>query len=214
MIARFGFGAVAYNGYLYVVGGQSDNTGGGDCTTSSGSLTVCHGVFVAGLQSIPRVGNYSRLIDITGSGTNDPVPIELLTNGGSCASGVCTTDTVNPGIGGLSGPGGVIVNYRFASNACTTFNTRAALADGVPPFGTPEALPFTTDGCSTTTNVGRYMWVQYLLDDSQTASFPDSLGNHTSVSGFTLYYHPAAGFRLRGGATFSNGSLQTLDAPP
>jgi hypothetical protein len=62
--------------------------------------------------------------------------------------------------------------------------------------------------------VGRYAWVRYILDDSETASFPDVNGNHTSVTGYNLYYHPASSARLRGGATFSNGSLQTLDAPP
>jgi len=210
MPGRYKLEAVAYNGYLYAVGGNSDSLTG-DCNNTG---DFCNGVFVAGLQSIPRVGDYSYLIDMTGSSSNDPTPIELLTNGGVCASGVCTTDTANPGLGGLSGPGGLIINYQFASNACATFNARAALADGVPPFGTPEKLPFTTDGCGNGTNVGRYMWVQYLLDDSPTASFPDQSGNHTSVTGFTLYYHPAPGFRLRGGATFSNGSLQTLDAPP
>jgi hypothetical protein len=120
----------------------------------------------------------------------------------------------NPGLGGLSGPGGIIINYKFASNACTTFNSPTTLPTGLNLIGNYFPLTFITDGCSNTTNVGRYMWVSYTLDDSQTATFPDSSGNHTSIADFTVYNHPASSNRLRGGMTFSNGSPQSLDAIP
>jgi hypothetical protein len=73
-----------------------------------------------------------------------------------------------------------------------------------------------SNGCSSSsaTNFGRWAWVTIKLDDSQTATFPDSSGNHATITGLTLYYHPASNGRLHGGATFSNGSLQSLDAPP
>jgi hypothetical protein len=65
------------------------------------------------------------------------------------------------------------------------------------------------------------MWVGFWLDDSQTTTFPDGfdgefndLGNRTAINNFTVYYHSAAGYRLRGGATFSNSALNSLDAPP
>jgi hypothetical protein len=186
--------SVAYNGYLYEIGG---NTGSATAT-----------VDVAGLQSIPRVGAYSQLLDLTGSSTNDPTPIELLTNG---------TNIGNPGIGGVGGigTGGVIVNSSFASNACTTFSTPNTLNTGISnQLGTPFKFTFTTNGCGTTTNIGRYVWVHYTLDDSQTATFPDINSNHTTINNFTVYYHSASTNRLRGGATFSNGSLQSLDAAP
>ncbi len=210
MPARDYFGTVAYNGYVYLMGGQTD-TSSGDCTATS---DYCNGVFVTGLQSIPRVGLYSRLIDITGSSSNDPNPVGILTDGGDCTSGVCTSNLSNPGLGGLSGPGGIIINYKFASNACTTFNTPTTLPTGLSLFSNYFPLVFNTDGCSNATNVGRYMWVSYQLDDSQTATFPDSSGNHTSIADFTVYIHSASSNRLRGGATFSNGSMQSLDAIP
>jgi N-acetylneuraminic acid mutarotase len=193
--------AVAYNGYLYEVGG------------TIGTSTITAVVEYAGLQSIPRVGFYSRLIDFTGQSGNDPAPIEIVTDGGDCSSGVCTSNSTNPGLGGISGPGGIIIKYRFASNACTTFNSLTTLPTGLSLLGVKKPLVFTTDGCSNTTDVGRYMWISYYLDDSQTATFPDQSGNHTSIADFTVYYHPASNHRLRGGATFSNGSLQSLDAP-
>lgn len=82
------------------------------------------------------------------------------------------------------------------------------------PLGKAEPFSYTTDGCGNATDVGRYAWISLTLDDSQTATFPDALGNHSSVSSMELYYHPATNGRLRGGATFSNDSLQSLDAPP
>ena len=187
--------SVVYNGYVYELG----NVVGGGVTAA---------VDYAGLQSIPRIGEYSRLLDLTGSSTNDPTPIELLTNG---------TNIGNPGIGGVSGPGtgGISVNYSLASNACATFSTPNTFSTGISDqMAMPFKLNFTTNGCGTATNIGRYVWVRYTIDDSQTATFPDINGNHTTINDFTVYYHPAPEYRLRGGATFSNGSLQTLDAPP
>jgi N-acetylneuraminic acid mutarotase len=184
--------SVVYNGYVYEIGGY------GPTAT----------VDVAGLQSIPRIGGYSRLVDLTGSSTNDPTPIELLTNG---------TNVGNPGIGGVSGigTGGVTVNYSFASNACATLSTPKTISTGIGnQLGMPFKLNFTTNGCGTATNIGRYVWVHYTLDDSQTASFPDINGNHTTINNFTVFYAPASAYKLRGGVTFSNGSSQALYAPP
>jgi hypothetical protein len=183
--------SVVYNGYVYEIGGYT------------GSYTAV--VDYAGLQSIPRVGYYSKLIDITGLPNNDPTPIELSLQGSAPG---------NPGIGS-SGPGGVLVNYQFAANGCTTFNTPTTLdSGGGNQLGPTYGLTYTTNGCGVATNVGRYMLIRIILDDSQSASFPDSASSHSEVSNVTLYYHPATNFRLRIGATFSNGSLQSLDSPP
>ena len=193
--------SVAYNGFVYEIGGFNSGT------------TKTTTVDYAGLHSIPRVGFYSRMIDITGMSGDDPNPIEIQTDGGDCSSGACSTNYSNPGTGGISGPGGIIIKYRFASNACTIFNTLTTLPTGLNLISAKDPLVFTTDGCSNSTSLGRYAWVSYQLDDSQTASFPDATGNHTSITDFTLYYHSASNYRLRGGATFTFGALQSLDAP-
>ena len=187
--------AVAYNGYVYQIGGH---------TTAATAV-----VDYAGLQSMPRIGFYSQLIDMSGSSTEDPAADYILANG---------SQTGDPGIGGLSGPGtgGISINYQFASNACPTFNSSTALTTSALVLGTPYPMTSSSNGCSSSsdTNFGRWVWVTVKLDDSQTATFPDSSGNHATITGFTLYYHPATNGRLRGGATFSNNSLQSLDAPP
>jgi hypothetical protein len=221
MPARLDFAAVAYNGYLYVLGGYA-NVSGGDCTTGS-SFYYCTGVFETGLQSTPRVGLYSDLIDFTGLSGDDSTPTQAVINGGDCivAFESCTLLNENPGRGGLSGPGGVIIKYKFASNACTTFNSLTTLPTGINLIGINQPLTYTTNGCSTTTNIGRYMWIEFSLDDSQNATFPDySQGgievssSLTAITNLTVDYHSAANSRLRGGGTFSNGSLNSLDTPP
>ncbi len=186
--------SVAYNGYVYEIGG---------CASTCPTATVDY----ASLQSIPRVGQYSMLVDLSGSPIEDPTPIELLSNLGN---------TGNPGIPGQvagAGLGGVTVQYKFASNSCTTFNNPNLISAG-PSFATPQKFSYTTDGCGNSTSQARYVWLRFTIDDSQTATFPDINGNHTTITRMELYYHPAANGRLHGGATFSNGSLQSLDAPP
>ena len=186
--------------------GGATNTSGGDCTATS---DYCNGVYVTGLQSIPRVGYYSDLINMASSITNpngDVDPIEIVTNG---------TNTGNPGIGGISGPGGITIQYAIADNTCTTWSTPQTLSTGNSnQLGTAFKFAITANGCSTATNLGSYLWLRFILDDSQTATFPDVNGNHVTVTNFTVYYQPNPTYRLRGGATFNNGSSQSLSTPP
>jgi len=199
--------AVVNDGFVYDLGEGS--------TGASPSWTVTY----TEVNAIPRIGLYSDNIDFTGLVGDDPTPIEMQTDGGDCSSGACTTNLTNPNNGGTidGNGGGIYVNYQFASNACTTFNAATTMPTLPNLFGLFKPLTFTaypTTCTSANIEDGRYMWVSLILDDSETASFPDSLGNHSSITDFTVYYHPAASNRLRGGTTFSNGALQTLDAPP
>ena len=205
MPARALFGAVAYNGYLYVMGGSADASSG-DCTATG---FRCNGVFLTGLQSTPRVGYYSDLINLASSSTNpsgDVNPIEIVLHGPHVG---------NPGIGGISGPGGIITNSAMADNTCTTFSTPNTVNTGNSnQTGNAFQLIMTTNGCSTATNLASYLWLRFTLDDSQTVSFPDVNGNQTEINDFTVYYQPNPTYRLRGGATFNNGSLNNLSTPP
>ena len=187
--------SVAYNGYIYEVWSRPP--------TSSPAI------YYASLNSIPRIGFYSELIDMSGSSTEDPSADALLVNG---------TQTGNPGIGSLGGPGtgGITINYQFGSNACPTLNSLSVLTTSPVLVGKPYYMTSSSNGCSSSsdTNFGRWVWVTVKLDDSQTAAFPDSSGNHATITGLSLYYHPASNGRLRGGATFNSGSAQALDTPP
>ena len=187
--------SVVYNGYIYEIGGY----------TTAATATVD----IGSLNSITRIGFYSELIDMSGSSTEDPSADALLLNG---------TQTGNPGIGnlGLPGTGGITVNYQFGSNVCPTLSSSSVLTTTPLLIGKPYYMTSFSNGCSSSsdTNFGRWVWLTIKLDDSLTDTFPDSSSNHTTITGLTLYYHPAANGRLRGGGTFSSGANQTLDAPP
>jgi N-acetylneuraminic acid mutarotase len=189
--------SVVYNGYIYEIGGCSTAA----CPTSA--------VYVASLQSIPRIGFYSQLIDMSGSSTVDPSADALVVNG---------TQTGNLGIGSLAGPGngGTSINYQFGSNACPQYNASSLLTTNSVSIGVPYYVTSSSNGCAvpTDTNYGRWVRLTVKLDDSQTATFPDASSNHTTITGLSLYYHPASNARLRGGGTFSSGSSQALDTPP
>jgi hypothetical protein len=208
---EYGLTAVVYGGSIYELGGYN----------GSASQAVTY----VGLQTIPLIGDYSKLIDFSGISGDDPQPIEMITYGGDCNGGVCNNDNTNPGLGGITGSGGISISYEntddsFNGSTCGVLDNPSSLntgylSGGYSFLGHPALLTYNTDGCSNTTNTGRYMWVKYILDDTQTASFPDTYSNHTSISDFTVYYHPTPENRLRGGATFSNSNtgLSNTDGP-
>ena len=186
--------STVYNGYVFYIGG---NTSGG----------ISSSVYYAGLDSIPRIGDYSILMDLSGSSSLDPSPTEILAFG---------SNTGDPGIGGLSGPGtgGVEVSYSLASNGCSTFTSPSTISTTTELNTAYPINNLVSNGCSTSSTNFRYVWVRYTLDDSQTSSFPDVNGNHVTITGLSLYYAAAQGDRLRGGSTLTNGVQQPLYAPP
>jgi hypothetical protein len=149
-----------------------------------------------------------------GNGVN-VTPSAIVVNG---------SNTGNPGRGNLAGTGfgngGLTVSYQngaASSTACaTTALSSPTLVNFAPtsPFGTGYNFLFTTDGCGNATNMGQYAWLYFTLDDSQTATFPDAASNHTTITGFQVFYHAATSQRMRGGMTVQNGVIQSLDAPP
>lgn len=187
--ARSDFAAVASNGFVYAFGGLNST---GNAISSVG---------YAGLESVPRIGRYSLNTDLIGVSGIDVTPASLAFNG---------SDVGNPGIGAsFPGQGGVSTVYAFADDSCVDFSVESS---AVVRFGGSSDLAYSENGCGTATNQARYTWVNVDLDDSQTASFPDTSSNHTSLTGITLAYHPNTGYRLHGGATFINGTLRALDS--
>lgn len=185
--------SIVYNGYVYELGGCA---GSGTCSSTAT-------VYYAGLNSIPHVGQYSMLVNL-GNGMN-VTPVAIVVNG---------TNSGNPGIGGLSGLGGMTIQYRNGTTGCSAFSPTSTVDLGEQELATPYKLVFTADGCGNPTGLGEYAWIHFTLDDSQTASFPDVNSNHTTITGFQIFYHPAASLRLRGGMTVQNGVQSSLDAPP
>ncbi len=229
---RSAFGAVAYNGYLYVVGGCAQfNTTGGNCldykndiqyapisasgdvgtwnksVTSMTNATLGHGLVVSRgylitlfgikathtyesvsrispIQVIPRIGQYSKLIDfgvrsnVRGISYSGNLPGALGSGGGLSQISYNAADTTGAYIANGSAAGGALTNAR-----CTGIN-------GV-----------------------RYLFLSAILDDSQSGVFPDSNGTAANITDISVLYEPSRPpqIRLRLGQTLQQGSLSDLD---
>lgn len=57
----------------------------------------------------------------------------------------------------------------------------------------------------------KYYWLQITLDDSQSMTWGETAGSNMGY--LQLNYHPNPGKRLRGGKTFNQNVIQSLDAP-
>ncbi len=222
-------GAVAVNGYMYIAGGYNSTSGllndvqvaaiNSNGTLSAwaaitsfntprvfpGLVTSSGYLFIFGGCSVLWTGVQADVQYYPLPGTNDVTPTEIVVNG---------TNTGNPGLGGVSGPGGIVTQSAIASNNCTAFGFPNTISTGTTnQLGVLYVLSYLpTNPCGISTDLGSYVWLHFELDDSLTATFPDIGSNHTSITNFSVYYHPASSNRLRGGATFELGSLQSLDA--
>lgn len=217
-LARVGHAMFSYNGFMYIVGGV--NAVGGSTarndmqyapinangtvgqwfrfagmSDSSYMDIVAHNGYAyapsqvtgntntryAPLDSIVRVGRYSKVVDI-----------------GSSAG--ITKVAWN---GQLPG-GGLQVSYRVAGD------------DGVfGSLGTVAAAQSASSPCVAPYGDGRYIWLSVALDDSTTATFPDT--SRAYLTDITVSYgssRPTPDIRLRGGKTLQNGIRSPLDTCP
>jgi hypothetical protein len=226
--------SVVANGYLYLLGG--DNAVGSPPTSTANvyyipinfngtlgaSWTSGTSIPIADTQAGSTAYN-GYVYEVGGAGTTntptavvnygaildpDATPTKIILNG---------TNAGNLGMGNadLPGAGGIFVQYEEAGYLCTNFSAPNTLNNGGSnELASPFALSFSTNGCGVTTSLGSYLRLMFLIDDSQTASFPDTYGNHTTLSGFQVYYNPSPPSRLRGGETLQNGVLGALNGNP
>ncbi len=140
----------------------------------------------ASLQSIHRFGAYSRLMDF-GSGVK---PTKLITRGTKQSGAL------------------VRVDYKNVNNASTSFTNGQSITDtgytgaNVQTFNLGSGI-----------TLSRYLWLRYILDESNSGVFPDA-GNETTVTDFDTYFTSNPGARLRGGRTFVNGQDRGLGVTP
>lgn len=169
--------AATAGGYVYFTGGVA----GG-----SPSNAVDH----ASLQTIPRVSQYSKLIDF----------------------GTDATQLTSIGYTG-DVPGGIdSIKYRKAG-ADGKFDADA----GAPSLNASDDPGVNGRICRAPTLAGtRYVWVSVALDDTARAVFPDASAAHATVNDITVNYdvlrlQAPPNLRLRGGAFFYQQTLQPLD---
>jgi hypothetical protein len=161
-------GGVAYNGYLYTVGGLVGST-----KQDTFEWTA--------LQTTPRKAQYSVLLS-TDKDTN-PANIFVTSTQQSKASNIS-------------------VGYSGATQSSTVFGSTTT-QDGVVS-ATKYPMTISSDGIA-------YYWLTITLDDNVSATYGEADGSN--ISYLKLNYHPNPSMRLRGGKTFNNNILQSLDAP-
>ena len=139
-------------------------------------------------KTINRYASYSKSFETD----NDVDPTKIVVNG--TAAGLNSKYTVEYRTGPNSG----------AVYGAVTTNTYFSLA-------TPTAIE-AIDGSSANVGLGRYYWLRFTIDDNESATFlSDTL---STITDYTLYYHPSTLKRLKGGKTFTNEIQRGLDASP
>jgi hypothetical protein len=210
--------AVINNGYIYYSGGYR---GGAGRLSDTQYAPLLSGGGVGNWQATTSL-NIAKA-DIDGTVVNG----RLYTTGGSDNSAAPLTDVEYTSLAVISrtarysklfntdkdvtpvnmfqnstNNNGLSISYQQATQASPIFSS--SLATMFTP-NSPTALA---------TTQGSYFLFNFVLDDSQNASFPDVNSSPTTLSYFKLNYHPNSSLRLRGGKTFnSNATDRSLDAP-
>jgi hypothetical protein len=174
-IAKADAESVVIGGRVYIPGG-SDNTG-----------TALADVEYTSINSIARLGTYSRLIDFN----KGVLPTKLITRG------VQQTDT------------SVNLSYNTSDAATTTLGTPQSMTNIAADGSVALAIPLLTG-----VSQAQYFYLSYGIDDTTTASFPEASTTPSTITDYDLYFTPNPALRLRGGQTFTNQAVRGLEASP
>jgi hypothetical protein len=205
----------AYNGNIYVIGGSTAAGKTNDVQSaqvnSNGTLGSWQQTtaFTTAKDSLGSVAANGYLYVVGGNDTGysavvQYAPLDVISRAGLYSTIVDFGAEYN-----LSGitfngnvPGGITsISYKVASST------------GI--LGSWQQASGITASSACTTAATRYVLVAILLDDSQSAVFPDSAaGSYANATDVTLNYapkHPDPNVRLRQGKYFSSEVLQPLD---
>ncbi len=173
-----------YNGYYYVVAGNS-------CANGTGTNTTVYG----GQQSQAIRAVYSRYIDLA----SNALPRQLYILG---TNSVTSTNDIDKWR----------LRYQSSVNIGTP-NWGALTSINPITFGYSTPLTLTPlDGSSVAQGVSQYWFLTFDID--QTASFAFTDNTQPNISKYDFYYAPGGTARLRNGRTFQDQTKQSLDAHP
>lgn len=222
---RSAFGAVAYNGYLYIAGGCARfNTTGGNCSDYKDD------VLYAPISPNGHIGTWNKSATAMTSGVTGH---GLVVANGRLVSlfGVSATHSYQ-GVA-RSSPIQVVnrvgrysklidfgrhVNIReITANHTLPFDKlgityKAAGSDQLFDISGESSEITGVDACTGPLEQTRYLQVTLVPDDSQSGTFPDETPG--TVTDFTVRYnfsHPPPNIRLRLGQTLQNGELSPYD---
>lgn len=211
--------AVAYNGFVYLLGG--DGAGGVvdfAPILSGGNIGVWQTTTTmpVGMLNHSSIQYKGRIY--TSGGSNNPSGVYYSNSINSIPriaqvsktydfdTGVKPTKVITRGnkqIGSVTA-----LSYSSSNNASTTLDTTQSYSD----IGYTGAAPVNIT-LGTNRTLSRYLFLRYTVDDSMSALFPDA-GNESNITDFDIYYTANPGSRLRGGRTFTNGVDRGLDVQP
>ncbi len=206
--------AVAYNGFMYVLGGY----------TGVGNLDVVH---YSPISANGTLGDWQATTELSFSRWGHTAEVHngyIYTLGGNSGSGPLDTVEYAPlNIISRSGRYSKLIdfgsevdvsNFDFSGDLAAAgdeFELRAAGNDGI--LGTPFT-PNILGGTCQTSVVGRYVLITVNMDDSLRATQPDASSNSSSIQDLTISAilgSPPPELRLRGGKFFLGNILQPLD---
>jgi CYTH domain-containing protein len=206
--------SVAYDGYLYEIGGF------GAAATAV--------VDLAPINADGTLGDWSATTSLPAAryaSTSVAYKGYVYEIGGDALTAVVDYAPLNvmPRVGHYS----QLVNLGVSNATLTTITYTGTLPGGLGAISfataaaagtfSAQALASSLTGSNGASNI-QYVWVFFTLDDSQVGGFADSIATtNANVTSFTINYtlpgctHPAPGVRLRGGKTLINGVLTPLD---
>ena len=235
-----------YNGYMYIVGGNA-NSRSQYCSSGSCSLVQVAPIFSDGslgdFQSagtLPSNSSYNNLFASVYNG-NLYVPgttnifysgLTSINHNAVYSYTLDSLSSVTPyGVtvsGGSLSPTGLYVGKSddMVTIRSEDANCLGAASNIMPSLGSyfGYSIPSTNNTCSNK-STARYHLISANINDTNLFVFPGSSGayNPSTITGFTLYYHPNSGSRLHGGSDGASGSalpytsgvqnLQVLDTP-
>ncbi len=226
--ARYAFGAMAYNGYLYIVGGCID----ADCTnklatvsyaplTASGTVgawnmaadtinTAAGGIAYFGFATY--AGNMYTINGVTQVSTYQTVPrmapIKVIPRVGVYSKLI--DFGVRSNVRGISYSGN-LPGALGATGGLSQINYNAADTTGAYIASGNAAGGALTNARCTGVNGVRYLFLSATLDDSLQSVFPD--GSGANITDITVLYEVSRPpqIRLRLGQTLQQGVLSDLD---
>lgn len=223
--ARYGHGVAVMNGYMYIFGGANNNTVLDNVEFASINTNGTLGAWSksSAVMSTARLlfgsASYNGRLYAVAGGTN-----------ASYGSGTFVTTVERVGLKSVAREGtysyladlagdAVATNLLYHGTISNSSQTSIGLKDATnvaSTFGSATNYLLTSPGNlqAFPASEKRYRQLVFTLDDSQSASFPDSLGPVSTISDFDLYFHAATGKRLRGGKTFTSEKIRSLDATP
>ncbi len=217
-LGRANHGAVAYNGFLYIIGGV--DASGTDVARGDIQFAPINGNGTVGQWQGQRiVSNDFRHVSATAHNgymyvTGEDVGGSLLATTRYTALNTITRKGTYSKLVDIGMLGRVInITYNgVLPGGALQINYRTAETNGV--FGELKNVQFPGfgDACVGAFGNARYVWLSAILDDATNGTFGDS--NRAHITDISVVYSPVrpdVDYRLNGGKTLITGTLSPLD---